>query len=127
MHCKIILTILIFLILTACGGDDNAPVNKGITSSWTEIDMGISFDLTPYTLPISAETMNFILLTGERCACTLDVSGSETQGIYSLTGCVYISGGNGDPGCSALNEIGTYSAEGELIKLCGDNNCNTYK
>ena len=119
--------LLFLVLLVGCGGSDDGVANKGITNVWTLEDDSFVFDLSSETLPISAGSMEFVFSGGERCLCTVDVTGTESSGTYVLSGCTYTSGGGGDPGCGSIDSSGTYSASGANMQLCDGGGCATYK
>jgi hypothetical protein len=110
-----------FILLAACAKDSDTITvqKKSVFSIWTSTGNTISANLTGGSLNIPFP-LSFTLSTGERCDTSVTFSGTEESGNYSITGSSYASGTGGgtDPGCGALNEIGTYSREGVSLKLC---------
>ena len=52
------------------------------------------------------------------CECDLDLQGSETSGIYTLSECVFIANTiSADPACNLLNETGVYTKTDLLLLL----------
>lgn len=129
---KKLLMILITLVLAACadsGGSSGAgaAATKSLFGIWTRTDLAISMNLTGGS--IGSFTLQWTLSSGHKCNSIITISGSENSGGYSVSSSVYVGGtGNGvDPGCSSLNEVGTFSKSGNVLTICTNGtNCRVW-
>lgn len=108
-----------------------APANKSIFSYWEGTDL--AFDFRNRTLG-AQEPMPFYLLDGAQCDCDLVLSGYENRGDFFINSCTYKpwSGRNGDPGCSQINQAGSYNITDNQLTMCtamddGSQVCKKYK
>lgn len=114
-----LLALTCLLALSSCGGSDPAPgPSKALFSVWTADDNTDIIDLRGGTFG-SGQTFVYQLTSGEICACNAAFGGSESSATAVLTGCAYVSGGGGDPGCAALSRSYTLANVAAKLTLCG--------
>jgi hypothetical protein len=123
---KRIFALLLTAVLSSCGSSsDPAPAaSKALFSSWAADDGSEVIDLTGGTFG-SGQAFNFVLTSGERCLCTAAFGGTNASATVVLTGCGYVGGGGGDPGCAALNASYTLTNTGTQLTICSGT-CDTY-
>lgn len=121
-----IVSMLICLILVGCakGGDTPAATNKSLWSRWTRTDNSFYLDLTGGSLGTNL-SYNVVFANGAICSCNLQATGTEASGNYTLSGCAYVSGGSGNPGCASLNETGTFTKSASALQICSSS-CRDY-
>lgn len=122
---KKLIMLLCLVVLSSCGKDNPAAAaSKSLFSSWAADDGSEVLDLSSATMG-SGQVFGLQLTTGEICACNMAIGGTEASATAVLTGCAYISGGGGDPGCAALNATYTMTNANAKMTLCGSS-CTTY-
>ena len=126
---KLFLSVFI-AVLTGCGGAESSEGNsKPLFSYWEDesgaaspLDLrGASFD--------GYREISFFYEDGAQCDCRLRLTGSESSGTYVVNTCYYFyaSSANGDPGCDALNHVGTYSKSESRLTICdNEQECTNY-
>lgn len=126
---RIVLMLFTVVSLTGCAKDSGGPAAaaaaKSVFSLWTKSDNAFFFDTTGGSFG-TPTPIAFVFSGGATCLCSLTVNGTETSGSYSLLSCTYASGGSGDPGCSSMNEAGTYSKPASSLQLCSIGTCRDY-
>ncbi len=112
-----------FILLAACAKESDTITvqKKSIFSVWTRSNNTLSVNLSGGSLNVPF-SLKVTFASGEECNTSITFSGSEESGSYSITGSTYVSGtGSGtDPGCSSLNEVGTYVRENVSLKFCAN-------
>lgn len=122
---KNIILVLVLCVLSSCGKDNPAAVaSKSLFSSWAADDGSEVLDLSSATMG-AGQAFGLQLTTGEICACSMAIGGTEASATAVLTGCAYISGGGGDPGCASLNASYSMVNTAAKLTLCGSS-CTTY-
>lgn len=114
---KKIIALLCLVVLSSCGKDD-PTASKDLFSSWANDDGSEVIDMTGGTFG-SGYTFAFSLTTGERCSCSLAIGGTQASATAVLTGCAYVSGGGGNPGCASLNRAYTMTNAAAKLTICG--------
>jgi hypothetical protein len=130
---KCVLLVLAFFGLGCAqggGSSSSGTTPKSIFSLWTATDLSLTFDITGQTFGTFG--VAFVLSSGEQCNTTVNVSGSETSGTYSISGSTYVpsTGGGSDPGCAGFNQSGNYSKSGSDLTFCSTSPtvaCKTYR
>jgi hypothetical protein len=113
------------MCLSACGGkSDPAAPSKSLFSSWANDNGHEVIDLTGGQMG-SGQGFVYTLTTGEKCLCSAAIGGTEASATAVLTGCAYVSGGGGDPGCAALNTSYTLSDAAAKLTICSST-CDHY-
>ncbi len=100
-----------------------ASIAQSILSGWFGGSFSINFsdpNLTNGTSQVQIAFSN-----GAVCQATFSINGTLTAGSAGLTNAAYTGGGNGDPGCSLLDDNFTYSINGTAVKLCLGSLCYT--
>lgn len=121
------LTLLLQLI--GCNNNDSGGTSKpskSVWSSWTSNDNLLTLNLSGGQFGLQQSFALMVVSTHAICTCNFIANGTESSGTYSFTSCTYSSGGSGDPGCSGLNESGTYTNNGTNLTACANSNCTTY-
>ena len=115
--------ILLCLALTACGSKDESAQNKDLFSLWThgstQIDLrGAEFDVK---YPIQ-----FAYAPNAGCNCNVQVMGTQTDGIFYITGCVNYGPSNY---CTDAGIIYNYTNSNATLNVCNDidNQCEVYR
>lgn len=117
----------LFLGVLACGKnkEDSSNVSsKALFTVWTDHTTGKVLDLQGGHLGTSS--MYFVFASGGKCVCTLDMVGTTSSGAYVLSSCTYTTGGSGDPGCSSVNQNGTYDNNSTTLTICASSLCSYY-
>ncbi len=125
MKLKIAICIVLLAFVSACGGggggNASSSSSKSIFALWTKSNNTFSFDITGQSFG-SAFPVDFLLTTGEICACTGFVIGNESAGTISVTNCSYVSGGAGNPNCANLwqnsGQAYNYTKASVSLSLC---------
>lgn len=118
---KRMIILIALLGLTACGQNDSNPGAETSTvfSTWENEDGNI-FDLTNGQLTNPFE-MAFITQDGAICRCETTLIGIESEGTLTYGNCEYQAGsGAANPGCEAINRVGTYEVKGSTLNVCGE-------
>lgn len=117
---RIFSALSIVLALSGCGkkdgGSNEAAADKSLFSKWTATTNGFPLDLTGGK--IGANQLIIAFANGSSCTLTLTLTGGQTAGQYSVTNSTYAGGGPGDPGCSTLNETGSYGKSASELTMC---------
>ena len=126
---RVCLAVLFTLGLTmvGCSGGGGSSKTKGLFSVWTRPDNSLTIDMSSMTF--GTQTVRVTLSGGEQCECSVTLTGGQTSGLYSIDDSTYVpsTGGGSDPGCSALDESGTYRNENATLTLCASiNDCWSY-
>ncbi len=103
-----------------------AAPGKPLFSLWTADDgsqldfSGLEFGSSQYTLTLDDLT----------CTCTLTITGEQSSGTFSISGCTAEGGGLGTVACqAALHQSGTYTNSGTELEVCAQavGGCKTYR
>lgn len=117
---------MVLALVSGCGKDNPAAApSKSLFSVWTADDNTEILDLRNLSFGVGG-VMAFGFQTGEVCACNIALGGSEAAGTAILSGCAYVSGGSGDPGCASLNLSFTFTNAAAALRLCSGGSCFNY-
>lgn len=118
------LIIILALCLSACGSDDSESQTSifslwsNQSGSWPDLDLTGGTYNAPLLFELSFES-------GAICQCTLEFTGNESAGTFQTSSCAYLSGGSGDPGCTAFQGIYNYQrVSGSVLEACGPDDIN---
>lgn len=126
-------SLIILSTLISCGGGGGgggtAPASKNLFSLWKNTTTNAPMDLTggSFGAPIG---MYFFFSGGAQCRCTMNAIGDQSSGSWALSSCYYVVGsGASDPGCTSLNDTGTYTLSNNTLSICSGTThiCNTYR
>lgn len=121
---KPILFLAVAALISGCAKENGSTPSKNLFSLWTADANQATLDLRAANF--GSQTIGFLFVGGASCSCTMNISGSQSSGTYTLSGCSYVSGGGGDPGCASLNGSGTYTNAGAVLSIC-TSSCSTYR
>lgn len=124
---KLLIATTAAILLAACGGGSDGPVDKPLNSLWTNTDTGATLDLQALQLGQSL-TVALFPPSAVRCLCTLTVIGSQASGSFAITGCIvspYDARTNNQ--CTALNTTGNYSKSPDVLTLATANGASNYR
>jgi len=121
----LILYLIVFLLLSSCGGNVLPPeqINpdsiKPIAGLWAETDgcRNLHMRELEFDIPIKVSVFYHQYLDNfAKCEIEILISGDNESGTYSFNNSVYIEGSStSDPNCNSLNTTGTY----KIIKIAG--------
>jgi hypothetical protein len=121
-------------VLLGCsngGGGSGSGVScgtKSLYSVWTLPNQSFSFSLANLTLNQNSTLQVTFSGSTKACTGTARMDGSDCGGTYSITGMTWNGQGGSDPGCSSLNETGTWSKSDAGLKFTNSaNQSNTYQ
>ena len=123
----LILAILIATCSCAKKGGDEPAAAKSIFSLWRPLTSNAT--LTSLDMSLShfgSSTFLWTFNSGAKCLSNLSLTGTEASGSYTLSSTTYTGGWSGDPGCSSLDQGGTYSKSGSLLSICSPS-CAIYQ
>ena len=127
----LILMALIASLGVGCakGGSTADPVascgSKDLKSAWTAPNLSFSFSLVNLNLNTNQTLLITFSATGRKCSGTANMTGDLCAGSYTITGMTWTGTGGADPGCSSLNETGTYSKTDAGLKFTNTANQST--
>jgi hypothetical protein len=101
---------------------------KGLWSTWTTTTSNggsVVLNLNGGQFGVQEQFQITILPSEAACQCKLIATGNDSSGSYTFSSCGYVSGGSGDPGCSSLNALGTFTNDGTTLNAC-DSSCASY-
>ena len=114
--------LLALLLTSACaksnGSGEAAATSKSLFSSWTLQSSSTPFKLDLTGAGFGSGTLVVAFTSGDKCQSNYTLSGKESSGSYTLSGSIYTGGGVGDPGCSAINESGTFTKSATVLQFC---------
>lgn len=112
--------ILITLILSACGRNEDAA-DKALFSRWTRTSDSSVLDLTggTFNTPIA---LYITVTTGQSCSPVVTVTGNESSGTAVI---VYPSGRPGY--CPAIDLTYTYTKFSATLVVCTGGSCGEYR
>lgn len=118
--------LVLSIALIGCGGGSDS--SKDLFSTWNEKDGDSVVDLQGVEFGVGT-LYSFILEDGSQCNCNLSVLGEQSNGVYAVNSCFYVSGSSssGDPGCDAFNHTGTFTKTSDTLTLCGPTDCDQYE
>lgn len=127
-----LLILITALIFAGCAGNKSSSgdgtTSKSIFSVWTRDDMTLTINMTSGSFGSFPVQWGFA--AGQKCNSTVTISGTEASGNYSVTSSTYAAGTGTpatDPGCSSLNQVGTYNKASTTLNICTNGvTCGAY-
>lgn len=119
---KTLLGTLALALLAGCGksgGSSDAAAqcgSKPLASAWT---LNGTSQVSLVGLTLGQPTSLFIQVSGgAMCQMDFQANGSECSGTMIIANATYTGGGSGDPGCSSLNGVSTYTKSDGGLSIC---------